>query len=403
MSTEDELRAAGVPIQPAILQSRVWIDALKALGYQFRMNLCDDSIEINHHGSKLTDDVMAEIRTQMRDRGVKRDLKAVEDAYITEARHNGYHPIKAHLNALAGQWDGQDRLTELALKLKSDSGVVTYSDGRITPLHAVYLGRWMIGVLAKALDGQQNPVLTLDGGQGIGKSLFARWLCPMGDAWFLEGPINPADKDSDIRLMTKLVWEVSELDATTRKADVSALKSFLTRGQVTVRKAYGRFDITKPALCSFIGTINGTASGFLNDETGSRRFMIVRLTAIVWSYRTIDREQLWSQIYHLYREQGMTNELTPEEQAAQRTVNEQYRMASPIDDWIAKYFIITGDDSDVLAMGDILEHLADKGHRLHGSERAMAMEVGQSLVKFGCTKLHTRMGNRWGGIALKHA
>jgi len=401
MSVADELSKMGVPVQPEILQSQIWIESLKALGYHFRLNLSDDSIEVNQLGTKLSDVIACRIRTQMRDRGVKRDLRAVEDAYTAEAERNAYHPIKDYFNGLMGKWDGQDRLLELARKIKSDSGVVTYKDGRTTPLHAVYLGRWMIGVVAKCLDHVQNPMLTLDGNQGIGKSLLAAYLCPNLD-WFVEGAINPQDKDCDVRLMTKLIWEVSELDATTRKADVSALKGFLTKGQVTVRKAYGRNDITKPAMCSFIGTINNTSSGFLADETGSRRFLIVRLTSIDWTYRLIDKEQLWAQIVHLYREEGQTPELTTEEKEAQTHVNERYNMDSPVDDWIAKYFSITGETYDSLTMGAILEHLAEKGHRMHGSERAQAMEVARALTKLGCTKQHTRAGKQWIGLAIKH-
>jgi hypothetical protein len=212
VSTTDELRDAGVPVEPEETQSQLFMTVLRGLGYRFRLNLSDDSIEVNSIGTKLSDIIAARIRMQMRDRGVKRDLKAIEDAYTAEAEANAYHPIKDYFNNLAGKWDGKDRVTELALKLKGDSGIIEYEDGRRVPVHAVYLVRWMIGVVAKALDGLQNPMLTLDGGQGIGKSLLAAWLCPHPD-WFVEGPINTQDKDCDVRLMTKLIWEVSELDA----------------------------------------------------------------------------------------------------------------------------------------------------------------------------------------------
>ncbi len=400
MSVADELKKMGMRAEPEMTQSQVWITALKTMGYHFQLNLCDDSIEVNAYGSKLSDVIAARIRTQMRDQGVRKDMRAIEDAYTAEAERNAYHPIKDYFNGLAGKWDGQDRLLELARKIKSDSGCVEYADGRVTPIHAVYIGRWMIGVIAKCLDHIQNPMLTFDGAQGLGKSLLAAYLCPNLE-WFVEGPINPQDKDCDVRLMTKLIWEVSELDATTRRADVSALKSFLTKGQVTVRKAYGRNDITKSAMCSFIGTINNTSSGFLADETGSRRFLIVRLTSIDWTYRQIDREQLWAQVYHLYREEGQMPELTAEERAAQERINNEYNMDSPVEDYVRLYFTVTNEPDDTLTMGAILEHLAEKGHRLHGSERLQAMEVARALTLQGVKKIHTRQGNSWAGVAIK--
>lgn len=400
MTREDELRAAGVPIEPQLLPSQAMLMALKTAGYTFRMNLCDDSIEVGPAGMKLNDALAATIRRDARDRGIK-TIAAMEDAYVADARSNSYHPIKDYFNNLAGQWDGQNRLFELAHKLKGDSGMVEYTDGRRQPIHVVYLVRWMIGVIAKALDEIQNPMLVWDSRQGLGKSLLARYLTPF-DEWFIEGAINPQDKDCDARLMTKLIWEVSELDATTRKADVSALKAFITRGKVTTRKAYARHDVTKPALCSMIGTINSTSTGFLSDETGSRRFLICHLTDIDWSYRQIDIHQVWAQVYHMYRVEGWSPHLEPEERAAQERLNEQYEMQTPLEDWIRQHFLITEDTDDSLTMGEVITHLAMHDHRLHGSERVQAMEVGRVLSLLGVKKQHTRNGKRWIGIAKSH-
>lgn len=400
MSVDEELQRIGVDVQPAIKPSEVWIAQLKQLGYTFRLNLCDDSIEIGIQGAKISDLLEAEIRTRLRDVGVTKGFGAIQDAYMTESKRHAYHPIRDFFHGMHGKWDRIDRITELCSKITSNSPDVVYDDGTRTPIHAIYLVRWMIGVIAKALDGKQNPMLTLDGPQGIGKSLLSRWLCVMGDEWYIDGPIITSDKDSDVRLMTKLIWEVSELDATFRRADVSALKAFLTKSQVTVRKAYARHDVTKPAMASFIGTINSSASGFLSDDTGNRRFLVINVAAIDWSYNAIDRYQLWCQVYDLYS-QGITGALTPDELKMQEQINESYMIASPIDDWIISAFYFS-DTESVMSMGEIIDHLASKDHKLHGSERAQAMEIARAIQKFGCTKVHTRTGKKWAGIAAKH-
>lgn len=400
MSVDEELKQIGVDVQPAIKPSEVWIAQLKQLGYTFRLNLCDDSIEIGTHGAKISDLLEAEIRTRLRDVGVTKGFSAIQDAYMTEAKRHGYHPIRDHFHGMHGKWDSIDRITELCSKITSASPDLVYDDGTSTPIHAIYLVRWMIGVIAKVLDGRQNPMLTLDGAQGIGKSLLSRWLCSMGDEWYIDGPIVTSDKDSDVRLMTKLIWEVSELDATFRRADVSALKAFLTKSQVTVRKAYARHDVTKPAMASFIGTINSSASGFLSDDTGNRRFLVINVASIDWSYNLIDRYQLWCQVYALYSE-GTTGALTPDELRMQEQINESYMVSSPIDDWIIDAFHF-GDIEGVMSMGDIIDHLVEKDHKLHGSERAQAMEIARAIQKFGCTKVHTRTGKKWAGITAKH-
>lgn len=394
MSVKEELQKAGVAIEQETTQSQAFLTVLKGLGYSFRLNLADMSIEVN--GTPISDIKMAELRTVMRDRGVK-NMAALEDAYLVEAQRNAYHPIKDYLNTLV--WDGKDHISALALKLKSDTEPVTYADGSVMPLHAVYLYRWLIGAVAKVLDGEQNPMLVWDGPQGIGKSLLARWLCPLPN-YFIESSINVQDKDSDVRLMSMFLWEVSELDATTRRADVSALKAFITKGKVTVRKAYGRSDVTGAALCSFIGTVNNS-TGFLADETGSRRFYITRLTGIDWSYRQIDKDQIWAQAMHLYLN-GEQPRLSPEERAAQERVNQTYEIETPLDDWIQRYFTLTGDPDDTLSIGEIIEYLAEKGIRLSGSERVQLLEVARVLLRKGVVKKHTRNGKRWAGITVKH-
>lgn len=124
--------------------------------------------------------------------------------------------------------------------------------------------------------------------------------CQTNGDYFIEAPINTDDKDSEIRLISAWIWEVSELGATTRKADYEALKAFLTTRKVTVRKPYGRHDISKPALASFIGTINNS-SGIFSDPTGSRRFLVSKIEEINWDYSvSIDPTDVWAEAMAAY-------------------------------------------------------------------------------------------------------
>ena len=218
MSVDDVLKNAGVQVVPPPLEqpeSALIIDRLRVLGYEFRLNSCMDAIEVN--GRPISDILQAEIRMKLRDVGLAKKIAAAEDAYIAEAKKNAYHPVRDYLDALA--WDGVDHINALTACITSDDPTITYTNGVQLPLHHVYLYRWLIGSVAKVYSGAQNAMLTLDGGQGIGKSTLAQWLCPLRE-YFLEGPINVQDKDSDIRLISQWIWEVSELDATDRKSVV---------------------------------------------------------------------------------------------------------------------------------------------------------------------------------------
>lgn len=373
-------------------ESHIILEKLHMLGYTFKLNLCTDTVEVN--GRPLSDITAAKIRMDLRDIGMHKKIKAAEDAYVAEAEKNAYHPVRDYLSGLV--WDQGDHISDLVAYLSSNDPPVVYQDGRCTPLHGVYFYRWLIGAVAKALDGRQNPMLVIDGPQGIGKSTLVKWLCSGLPAYFIEGPINVADKDSDVRLISRWIWEVSELDATTRKADQSALKAFITKEIVSVRKAYGRYDIIKPALASLAGTVNNT-SGFLADESGSRRFMITRLERIDRRYMQMNVDQLWAQAVTLYRE-GQSWILVGEEAQVQRETNERYEVETTLDDWIEKYFIFDPSYTDPISLGDIIAELARVDIRLTGSERMQASELARCLVRHGAKRVHTRAGKRWVGL-----
>lgn len=383
-----------VPTPPTeqVTRSSIIIETLTRIGYRFALNLCSDTVEVN--GVPLNDITAAQIRTQMRDLDM-RPITAVEDAYVTEAARNAYHPIKDYLNGL--EWDGQDYIGALIGKMASNDPPVRYPGGKVTPLIEVYVRRWLVGAIAKVLAGDQNVMLVLAGPQGIGKSTLARWLCSDIPAYYIEGPINVADKDSDVRLMNRFIWEVSELDATTRKADVSALKDFITRGTVTVRRAYGRHDTIKPALASMIGTVN-EGSGFLADDTGNRRFMVVSLQHIDYSYRDIPVGQVWAHAVALYR-QGETGRLSAIESEQQSEQNKNYEVESLLEGWILQHFDLNAGPHAMMSSSDIADHLRSKEIRLSGSPRADAMEISRVLSRLGIKKIRTSAWRGYVGIA----
>lgn len=395
MTIKDELKKAGAmvlpPVAPEHPESTLLIDRLRTLGFTFRLNLCSHTIEVN--GQALDEIIAAEVRVALRDVGLPKKLKAAEDAYFAAAKRDAYHPVHDYLSTL--KWDGNDHISTLAACLSSTDPPVVYRNGDICPLHHVYFYRWLIGAVAKVYTGKQNPMLVLDGPQGIGKSTLAHWLCPL-PGFFLEGPINVADKDSDIRLISHWIWEVSELDATTRKADQSAIKSFITKEVVTVRKSYGRHDIKKPAMASLIGTLNNT-SGFLADESGSRRFMITKLDRIDLRYQEIDIHQLWAQALELYNKKE-TWQLRGEEAEAQRVQNDNYEVISVLDDYLDKYFSFDPSYDTPMTLADIMNELSRNDIRISGSERAQAMELARVLLRKGAKRFHTRSGNHWTGL-----
>lgn len=352
--------------------------ALTSAGYTFQMNTLDHWVEVN--GERLTDEIEAQIIMDARDQDV-RPIEAVRPFIIAEAAKHPYHPIKDYLNGLV--WDRRDHIATVCDYLTSSDPPVDYPGGP-APLHSVYLYRWLIGAVAKVFEHAQNMTLVLAGPQGIGKSTFARWLCSgLGDAYFLEMPIDPHDKDNDLRQMRTFIWEIAELDATTRKADMSALKAFITRQTANVRKAYGRYDTTRPTNCSFIGTVN-KGEGFLSDPTGNRRFLVTTLTSINHRYQQqIDINHVWAEAVARYRA-GEPWRLQPNELQAQGDANAEHEVDSPLEGWLTSHFRYDPTSDAVMTSAQIIDHLRRfYDIRLSGSERSQAMAISQVCQRLG--------------------
>lgn len=304
-------------------KTKDYIRYFTSLGYSVKLNQCNGKIEVN--GEDLSDGLAAKIRCQMRDGGYKKD-NIIMDVIETLAFQNQYHPVRDYLNSL--HWDGHQWIADLADYFRDDYG-----------MFPSLLRKFLIGSCAKVFEGAQNPMLVLDGPQNIGKSGFARWLCPIPD-YFREGRINTDDKDNRMALACYWIWEVSELGATTRKADHESLKDFLTKRVVTERRSYGRHETTSLAMSSFIGTVNNE-SGFLTDTTGNRRFRICKLSEIRWEeyVALIDPAWVWAEAMTAYRA-GESWDLEDKELDKAQKITDEYMIMSPVEEAVKQYFLI---------------------------------------------------------------
>lgn len=354
--------------------------ALRSLDYTIRLNLLDDTLEVN--GSMLNDVTEAHIRSRMYDLGFK-GAQRMSDALVVEAAANKYHPVKEYLEGL--EWDGKDHIGLLTSHYIKDS----------TMFLDAALKRWLIGAVAKVYEQARTFMLVLDGSQNVGKSTFARWLCPLPDL-FIEAQINPDDTDCMLRLCRSFVWEIPEVDATTKKSDVSALKDFITKKWITARKSYGKHDIHKPALAALIGTINGDGAGFLRDSTGNTRFVTVRLESVDFDYtKKIDINQIWAQAYTLYKA-GERWELSPEEQIWRDDINSEYETESYLEVLFYECFEVRPDRKDQwITAAKILDALEVKG--LKGNQQSNLRELKAVLTRAGAHRFrpHVDGSRQW--------
>ena len=79
--------------------------------------------------------------------------------------------------------------------------------------------------------------------------------------------------------------------------EISAMKSYITRQRISVRKAYGRYKSNFVRRASFLGSVNDDK--FLTDITGNRRWLVFTVKDIDYEHH-VDIGGLWSQVYYLW-------------------------------------------------------------------------------------------------------
>ena len=244
-------------------------------------------------------------------------------------------------------------------------------------------------------------MMVLDGPQGIGKSRFVWWLCSPLPAFHMQSGINPDNKDHELNMCSKFIWEVDEIGSTLRKADIEALKSFITKEHVTARAPYGHFDIEKPATVSYIGTVNNI-NGFLADPTGNRRYRICTIKKIDWGYEGIDVNQIWAQARELYAA-GERWEVTAEEEERIEEVRARFQIDEPIFHDLIKAFHVDNEVKDKFtSTSDIIRTLRKEGCLGSGSDQQHAGRIANVLVKEKCERGTKRVNGKllrgWLGV-----
>ena len=212
----------------------------------------------------------------------------VSRCVATVARDVRIHPVRAYLGGL--KWDEIPRLA---------TWTTAYLGAAATPLNRAFGSLWMISAVARIMRPgcKADHMLILEGPQGARKSTALRMLA--GDAWFTDELAEIGSKDAAQQMRGVWIIEIAELDAISR-AEVSRIKAFLTRTTDRYRPPYGRYVVEAARQCVFAGSVNPDT--YLRDETGNRRFWPVRCGEIDIAALARDRDQLWAEALHQYRQ-----------------------------------------------------------------------------------------------------
>ena len=140
------------------------------------------------------------------------------------------------------------------------------------------------------------------GDQGAGKSTF---FAALGGEWFSDTFGTFHGKEAFEQLRGAWIIEMAELSGLS-KSSVNQAKQFISKRSDQYRPAYGRTVEKYDRQCVFAATTN--EDEFLQDSTGNRRFMPVRVNPDVALYSAFDLEadpdyvhQLWAEALAAYR------------------------------------------------------------------------------------------------------
>lgn len=248
---------------------------------------------------------------------------------------NLYNPVAEWVQSKP--WDGVSRLPALCATIKAKD------DG--DDLKDVLIKRWMISAVAAAFspDGVSAAgVLVLQGDQYLGKTKWFKSLVPEQLGLVKDGMLlRPDDKDSVKQVCSFWLVELGELDATFRRSDIAALKSFITAKSDVLRRAYARKESHFARRTVFFGSVNPRE--FLHDATGNRRYWTIECESIDHSH-DLDMQQVWAEVYALYQN-GESFYLTPVEMDALNHHNEGFSVTDPIDDRIVSRLAWSSDRS----------------------------------------------------------
>jgi hypothetical protein len=221
-------------------------------------------------------------------------------SHATDTEKLTWTPVPFHLDRFVEElptqllvdipkWDGIDRIKMCAEALQV---------GNLGPSEVEYfLKDWLRKIFLKLKDNSiQNRMILLKGAQGIGKDHWINAIVGGLERYQVDLTLNRDETDNLAELADRLVIKVAEFDRTAR-ADIATLKDWITKPEVTFRKKYAKASETRPARASFIGSVN--VDDFLRDHTGNRRFVVLDVKGIVWTYPTDESRQILAQAHHM--------------------------------------------------------------------------------------------------------
>lgn len=295
---------------------------IEAYGIEVRFNLIKKRVDVKIPGLNTErqnrDEVVLTHLESLLHRN-EMSVGTLRGYLLSLADANPFDPFKDWIDSRP--WDGKERFDDLRRTIRPQG---TY----YMPMVRVLLRKWLLSIVAAtyvAKGFRARGVLTLQGAQGIGKTTWiARLVAPqelrdevvkLGHSW------DRGQKDAKLSAIRHRIVELGELEGSFRH-QMPGLKAFLTESEDKIRPPYGRVEAEYPRSTIFAASVNDQK--FLQDATGNSRFWTIAAESIDYEH-DIDMQQVFAEL-KVALQNGEKWWLTPEEEKALASINDEHRM-----------------------------------------------------------------------------
>jgi predicted P-loop ATPase len=296
-----------------------------------------------------------------------------------------FNPFEEYLENLP-KWDGKtDHISQLLSFLKLDETT------NFNPNY--HFKKWMVRIVKCMVDPNyfnKQMIVLVQEKQNGGKSTFCRFLCPEDlKNYYTESIVK--GKDEDIQLATNFLICYDELSKLS-KGDIQQIKALMSALHVNVRLPFGARQTLLNRRCSFIGNTNTLE--FLNDETGSIRFICFHLLdKIDFTYREkVDINLVYSQAYSLLKSGSFTYDLTDEDSKNIQNYNQRFQVLTPERELLEQNFepcFENDPNGQYLTNTEILTILQNKNTQI----KLRFRDLGKALTLLEFKRVNKRLEN----------
>lgn len=256
--------------------------------------------------------------------------------YVHSTRIPLYNPIVDYLSKLP-KWDGTDHIRMLAERVPTDN-----------PYWHRLFKQWFLSMVAHWMNADEkhanSTVPILIGDQGYRKSTFCKIILPPElQAYYSDSIDFRSNVEAEHSLMRFLLVNVDEFDQLSDKQS-AFVKHLFQKQESHRRRMYSETITAQRRYASFIGTTN--SESILNDPTGNRRYLCVKVTDMIDAKSHIDYAQLYSQAAFLINS-GERFWVDDEDERLIEETNSRFTVETPLEQlFLSAFDIVTAETED---------------------------------------------------------